>query len=76
KYDKQILNKDKLSHLSSFFGLDYGFINDPSAFLHVKIDDANKKLYVIEEYVRKNLTNDKIANAIKDLGYAKEEIRG
>ncbi|HER7274170.1 TPA: PBSX family phage terminase large subunit [Streptococcus pyogenes] len=76
KYDKQILNKDKLSHLSSFFGLDYGFINDPSAFLHVKIDDANKKLYVLEEYVRKNLTNDKIANAIKDLGYAKEEIKG
>ncbi|MDI5952681.1 PBSX family phage terminase large subunit [Streptococcus equi subsp. zooepidemicus] len=76
KYDKQILNKDKLSHLPSFFGLDYGFINDPSAFLHVKIDDNNKKLYILEEYVRKNLTNDKIANAIKDLGYAKEEIRG
>ncbi|HEK9650796.1 TPA: PBSX family phage terminase large subunit, partial [Streptococcus equi subsp. equi] len=76
KYEKKILNKDKLSHLPSFFGLDYGFINDPSAFLHVKIDDNNKKLYILEEYVRKNLTNDKIANAIKDLGYAKEEIRG
>ncbi|HEK9586168.1 TPA: terminase large subunit, partial [Streptococcus equi subsp. equi] len=38
--------------------------------------DNNKKLYILEEYVRKNLTNDKIANAIKDLGYAKEEIRG
>lgn len=76
KYTKQLLNKDKLSHLPSFFGLDYGFINDPSALLHVKIDDANKKLYVLEEYVRKNLTNDKIANAIKDLGYSKEEIRG
>lgn len=76
KYEKRILNKDKLSHLPSFFGLDYGFINDPSAFLHVKIDDANKKLYILEEYVRKNLTNDKIANAIKSLGYAKEEIRG
>ncbi|HEK9325117.1 TPA: PBSX family phage terminase large subunit, partial [Streptococcus equi subsp. equi] len=76
KYEKKILNKDKLSHLPSFFGLDYGFINDPSAFLHVKIDDNNKKLYILEEYVRKNLTNDKIANAIKGLGYAKEEIRG
>ncbi|HEK9351044.1 TPA: PBSX family phage terminase large subunit, partial [Streptococcus equi subsp. equi] len=46
KYEKKILNKDKLSHLPSFFGLDYGFINDPSAFLHVKIDDNNKKLYI------------------------------
>lgn len=74
KYEKRILNKDKLSHLPSFFGLDYGFINDPSAFLHVKIDDKNKKLYVLEEYVRKGLTNDKVSEAIKNLGYAKEII--
>ena len=75
KYEKRLLNKDKLAHLPSYFGLDYGFINDPSAFLHVKIDDENRKLYIIEEYVRKNLTNDKIAEAIKNLGYGKEEIR-
>ncbi|MCK1209294.1 PBSX family phage terminase large subunit [Streptococcus uberis] len=76
KYEKRILNKDKLSHLPSFFGLDYGFTNDPSAFMHVKIDDKNKKLYILEEYVRKNMTNDKIAESIIDLGYSKEEIRG
>ena len=75
KYERKLLNKDKLVHLPSYFGLDYGFINDPSAFLHVKVDDKNRKLYIIEEYVRKNLTNDKISNAIKELGYAKEEIR-
>lgn len=75
KYEKRLLNKDKLAHLPSYFGLDYGFINDPSAFLHVKIDDENRKLYIMEEYVRKNLTNDKIAEAIQNLGYGKEEIR-
>ncbi|HEM3856011.1 TPA: PBSX family phage terminase large subunit [Streptococcus suis] len=75
KYEKRLLNKGKLAHLPSYFGLDYGFINDPSAFLHVKIDDENKKLYIIEEYVRKTLTNDKIAEAIQNLGYGKEEIR-
>ncbi|HFI0031029.1 TPA: PBSX family phage terminase large subunit [Streptococcus suis] len=75
KYEKRLLNKDKLAHLPSYFGLDYGFINDPSAFLHVKIDDENRKLYILEEYVRKNLTNDKIAEAIQNLGYGKEEIR-
>lgn len=76
KYAKRLLNKDDLSHLPSFFGLDYGFINDPSAFLHVKVDDKHRKLYILEEYVRKNLTNDKIAEAIKALGYSKEVIRG
>ncbi len=75
KYKKQLLNKDELSHIPSDFGLDYGFINDPSAFMHVKIDEENKRLYILEEYVRKGLTNDKIAEAIKALGYSKEIIR-
>lgn len=75
KYTKALLNKDDLRHITSYFGLDYGFINDPSAFMHVKIDDDRKKLYVVEEYVKKGLTNDKIAESITALGYAKEQIR-
>lgn len=75
KYTKALLNKDELRHITSYFGLDYGFINDPSAFMHVKIDDDRKRLYVIEEYVKKGLTNDKIAESITALGYAKEQIR-
>lgn len=75
KYTKALLNKDDLRQITSYFGLDYGFINDPSAFMHVKIDDDHKKLYVVEEYVKKGLTNDKIAESITTLGYAKEQIR-
>ena len=75
KYKKQLLNKEELKQFPSYFGLDYGFINDPSAFMHIKIDDGNRRLYIVEEYVRKGLTNDKIAEAIKALGYSKEIIR-
>ena len=75
KYKKQLLNKEELKQFPSYFGLDYGFINDPSAFMHIKIDDENRRLYIVEEYVRKGLTNDKIAEAIKTLGYSKEIIR-
>ena len=75
KYEKRLLNKRELEHFPAYFGLDYGFINDPSALLHVRIDDENKRLYVVEEFVKKGLTNDKIAEAIKTLGYAKEEIQ-
>lgn len=75
KYTKALLNKGDLRHITSYFGLDYGFINDPSAFMHVKIDDDRNKLYVVEEYVKKGLTNDKIAESITALGYAKEQIR-
>lgn len=74
KYEKRLLNKDKLAHLPSYFGLDFGFTNDPSAFMHVKVDRENKKIYILEEYVRKGLLNNQIAEAITSLGYSKEVI--
>ncbi|WP_411848218.1 PBSX family phage terminase large subunit [Staphylococcus pseudoxylosus] len=77
KYETEILNKDDLKHLPSYFGLDYGYINDPSAFIHVKIDKKNKKnkkLNILEEYVKTGMMNDELAKVIKQLGYAKERI--
>ncbi|MBF7019631.1 PBSX family phage terminase large subunit [Staphylococcus sp. 18_1_E_LY] len=74
KYDTDILNKDDLRHLPSFFGLDYGYINDPSAFIHVKLDKKHKKLYILGEYVKTGMMNDELANVIKQLGYGKERI--
>lgn len=73
-YEKRLLNKDQLTEFPSFFGLDFGFENDPSAFMHVKIDEKNKTLYILEEYVKKHLLNNEIADMIKTLGYAKEVI--
>lgn len=74
KYETDILNKEDLKHIPSYFALDYGYINDPSAFIHVKADVKNKKLYILEEYVKTGMLNDEIANVIKQLGYAKERI--
>ncbi len=42
--------------------------------LYILIDVKKKKLYIIEEYVKQGMLNDEIANVIKQLGYAKEEI--
>lgn len=74
KYDKRIINKDEVKHLPSFFGLDFGYVNDPSAFLHCKVDMNNRKLYIMEEYVKRGMLNNEIASMIKSLGYAKETI--
>ena len=74
KYEKRLLDKGALRHLPAFFGLDFGFVNDASAFIHLKIDEPNKTIYFIEEYVRKGMLNDEIASAIKTLGYSKELI--
>lgn len=74
KYTKQIIDKKAIAKLPSFFGLDFGYSNDPSAFIHVKVDEKNKKLYFVEEYVKKGMLNDEIADVINKLGYSKERI--
>lgn len=60
--------------MPDLFGLDFGYSNDPSAFTHSKIDMKNKRFYVLEEYVKKGMLNNEIANIIKEMGYTKEVI--
>ena len=73
-YTKELINFNELRHLPSFFGLDFGYTNDPSAFMHVKVDTENKRLYILEEYVKTGMLNDEIATVIQSLGYSKEVI--
>lgn len=74
KYEKRVININEISHLPSYFGLDFGYINDPSAFVHVKVDLENKKLYIISEFVKKEMLNNEIADVIINLGFSKEVI--
>lgn len=69
---KDIL-KDKANSIA-VFGLDFGYTNDPSAFIGVVIDNHNKKIYVFEEFQQKGLLNNEIAKKIIDLGFGKEII--
>ena len=59
----------------SFFGLDYGYTNDPTAFVAFKVNPISKQLYIYDEFYEKRMLNSDIAQKIKDLGYAKERIR-
>ena len=61
-------------NLVSVFGLDFGYTNDPSALFCGLLDKDNKKLYVIDEMYEKGMSNKKIADTIKSMGYAKERI--
>lgn len=55
-------------------GLDYGFVNDISAFVASLLDEDNKKLYVFKIWGDTNKTNQELANIIKAMGFGKSVI--
>lgn len=75
-YTTRRLNPDDpyLRTLPDYFGLDFGYVNDPTAFVHVKVDQDKKVLYFMDEYVKKGLLNNEIADKIKEMDFSKEVI--
>lgn len=73
-FEKRRLSVRTLSSLPSYFGLDFGYTNDETAFMHVKVDENTHTIYVMEEYAKHGMLNDDIARIIKQMGYAKEII--
>ena len=55
-------------------GLDFGFINDPTAFVASVLVEEEKKIYIYREWGTVNQTNPAIASALASLGYAKAVI--
>lgn len=65
---------DDIRHCQTISGLDFGYTNDPTAFLIGFIDQDAKKLYIWDEIYKKGLTNRMIYQEIQNAGYAKEKI--
>lgn len=61
--------------LRHFFGLDYGYTNDPTAFIAFAVNPIDKEIYVYDEYYKTKALNSDIAEMIKAKGFAKERIR-
>ena len=55
-------------------GLDFGFVNDPTALICSILDEQNKKLYIFDEHCQKGMLNDAIAQMIINKGYGKSTI--
>lgn len=62
------------TNLPLLVGLDFGYINDPSAMIVARIDEDNKIIYVIDEMYERGLLNNEIAERIIYKGLAKEVI--
>ncbi len=58
-----------------FFGLDYGYTNDPTAFIAFSVNKVDKEIFIYDEHYEVKMLNSDIAEMIKQKGYSKERIR-
>ena len=65
----------QLSTVKSAFGMDFGYTNDPSTLFCGLIDQANKILWVFDEMYERGMSNERIAEKVIAMGYAKERIK-
>lgn len=65
----------KTPGVKSAFGLDFGYTNDPTALFCGLIDTSSKTLWVFDEIYKPGMSNEDIAAAVTEAGYAKERIR-
>ncbi len=75
-YTKRLISNEEIKVLPMWTGLDFGYVNDPSAIVNGRIDTANKKIYVCQEYVKKAMLNDEIAETMITLGLHKDKSYG
>lgn len=75
-YTTKIVSETDIQGLKRWIGLDFGYINDPSAIVWGFIDTVNKRIYVTGEYVKRGMKNNEIAETMADLGLCKDKSYG
>lgn len=65
---------DQVRGMETFCGLDFGYTNDPSAFVIGFLDQKERRIYVWDEFYETGLSNRKICERIESMGYRKERV--
>lgn len=72
--DRRIVPAEEVFGLKLWVGLDFGYVNDPSALVWGYWNETNHTIYITGEYVKTGMLNDEIAARIIELGLSKEII--
>lgn len=59
------------SRMQHYYGLDFGYSNDPTALIDIYIDQAAKKIYVDEIIYESGLLNSDIARRMEEAGISR-----
>jgi phage terminase large subunit len=73
-YEKRKILRKEVAAFPQFVGLDFGYVNDPSAIVWGRYDKSGKVIYILGAYEKKGMLNDQIAEKLRELGFAKEII--
>ena len=65
----------KRPSVKSAFGMDFGYVNDPSTLFCGLVDTVAREIYVFDEMYQKGMSNEDIIEKVTWMGYAKERIR-
>ena len=69
------VSEDTSWQFKHFFGLDYGYTNDPTAFIAFAANPITKEIFIYDEHYETKMLNSDIAEMIKRKGFSKERIR-
>lgn len=65
----------KRPNVKSAFGMDFGYVNDPSTLFCGLVDTVAREIYVFDEMYEKGMSNEDILSKVTVMGYAKERIK-
>lgn len=65
----------KRPNVKSAFGMDFGYVNDPSTLFCGLVDTVAREIYVFDEMYEKGMSNEDILSKVTEMGYAKERIK-
>lgn len=65
----------KRPNVKSAFGMDFGYVNDPSTLFCGLVDTVAREIYVFDEMYEKSMSNEDILSKVTEMGYAKERIK-
>lgn len=65
----------KRPNVKSAFGMDFGYVNDPSTLFCGLVDKVAREIYVFDEMYEKGMSNEDILSKVTEMGYAKERIK-
>ena len=71
---KQVFTANNVPKYREFHGLDFGYTNDPTAFVALLADEKARNLYIYDEVYRTRMQNNAIYETLRYKGFANARI--